>query len=420
MKLAEVFESVAGPDAPIEFLAFDGSKAGIAGSPVRVEVRSQEAVDLVMSHPGQVGLARAYVSGELEIVGDVVELFEALSYLRTVKISNATKVKLVREFGPQFLRNSDVIHRRDVPPEEKKLGGRRHSKGRDATAIAHHYDVSNEFYRMVLGPSMAYTCAVFPTETSTLEEAQEEKFDLVARKLGLKPGMRLLDVGCGWGGMVIHAAKNYGVNVIGVTLSQAQADWGQQSVIDAGLENQAEVRFSDYRDVPESGFDAVSSIGLTEHIGEANYPAYFAFLRSKTKPGGRLLNHSITRFNDKQKVFYRNSFINRYIFPDGELTGPAKIVTAMTGENWELQHEENIRIHYAKTLNAWRMNLEDNWDAAVAEVGERKARVWRLYMAAAEYGFKYNVIELHQFLGTNTPASGVSGMPLRPDFTRKM
>jgi len=171
--------------------------------------------------------------------------------------------------------------------------------------------------------------------------------------------------------------------------------------------------------VPEGNFDAISSIGLTEHIGEANYPAYFSFLRSKTKPEGRMLNHSITRFNDKQKVRYRNSFVNRYVFPDGELTGPAKVMMAATNENWEVQHEENIRVHYAKTLHCWRMNLEDNWDAAVAEVGERKARVWRLYMAASEFGFAHNIIQLHQFLLTNTTEDGVSGMPLRPDFSRR-
>lgn len=419
MKLGDVFTMIAGPDAPVEFVAFDGSKAGTAGSDVRIEVKSPRALDLFMSHPGQVGLARAYVAGEIEIDGDVVDLFEALSYVRPSQLPWTDRLAIAREFGPAFAKTVNPFHRGELPPEEKRLGGRRHSKSRDAEAIAHHYDVSNEFYRYVLGPSMAYTCAVFPTADATLEQAQEEKFDLVCRKLDLKPGMRVLDVGCGWGGMVLHAAKNYGVEIIGVTLSKPQADWGQQAVIDAGLEKQAQVRFSDYRDVPEWDFDAVSSIGLTEHIGEANYPAYFSFLRSKTRPGARLLNHSITRFNDKQKVYYRNSFVNRYIFPDGELTGPAKIVTAMTGENWEMRHEENIREHYAKTLNAWRMNLEANWDACVDEVGERKARVWRLYMAASEFGFAHNIIQLHQFLATNTSEAGVSGMPLRPDFSKK-
>jgi len=417
MKLGEVFEAIAGPDAPVEFLAYDGSKAGIPGSPVRVEVRSERAVDLVMSHPGEVGLARAYVAGEVEIVGDIVDLFQALSHVRPATITWPTRLKIGRAFAPSFFRNADILHRRDVPPEETKLGGRRHSKGRDADAIKHHYDVSNTFYRWVLGPSMAYTCAVFNDENDSLEEAQDEKFDLVCRKLDLKPGMRLLDVGCGWGGMVRHAAQHYGVEAIGVTLSESQAQWAQHAIIEQGLEKQAQVRFSDYRNVPESGFDAISSIGLTEHIGEDNYPAYFEFLRSKARPQARLLNHSITRFDDNQQVHHRNGFINRYIFPDGELTGPAKVMTAMTAAGWEVRHEENIREHYAMTLNAWRMNLENHWDEAVAEVGIRKARVWRLYMATSEFGFIHNIIQLHQFLGVNSDAQGFSAMPLRPGFS---
>ncbi len=410
MKLSEVFTSIAGPNAPVEFVAYDGSKAGTVGSEVRLEIRSPRAIELIMSHPGQVGLARAYVAGEIEIHGDIVRMCEALSYIRISQLAWSDRARLIKEFAPYLIKHQKS------PPEEKKLRGRRHSKSRDAEAIAHHYDVSNQFYSWVLGPSMAYTCAVFTAPDSTLEEAQEEKFDLVCRKLDLKPGMRLLDVGCGWGGMVRHAVKNYGVTAIGVTLSAPQAQWGQQAIIDDGLSDKAVIRFSDYRDVPETNFDAVSSIGLTEHIGKENYPAYFRFLKSKARPQARLLNHSITRSNDKQRAYYNNSFINRYIFPDGELTGPAKIMEAMTAEGWEVRHQENIREHYTKTLNAWRDNLEANWDSAVAEVGERKARVWRLYMATSQYGFSRNMIQLHQFLGTNTDAHGRSGMPLRPDF----
>lgn len=414
MRLAEAFEALAGPEAPVEFVAYDGSKAGLVGAPIRIDVRSERAVELFMSHPGQVGLARAYVSGELEVAGDLVEMFEALADAPAERLPWAEKARLAREFAPYWLRARRNLD--GLPTEERKMRGRRHSKGRDAEAIAHHYDVSNTFYRYLLGPSMAYTCAVFPRAEATLEEAQTEKFDLVCRKLGLAPGMRLLDVGCGWGGMVLHAVRQYGVEAIGVTLSRRQAEWGQAAIERLGLSGRAAIRFSDYRDVPESGFDAISSIGLTEHIGLANYPAYFALLRSKVRPEGRLLNHSITRFNDKQKVTHRNSFVNRYIFPDGELTGPGRIMVAMTGENWEVAHEENLRMHYALTLNAWRANLEDHWDASVAEVGERKARVWRLYLAAAEFGFRRNIIQLHQFLAVNTTAAGADGMPLRPDF----
>ena len=276
--------------------------------------------------------------------------------------------------------------------------GRLHSKDRDASAISHHYDVSNRFYEWVLGPSMAYTCACYPREDASLEEAQAYKFDLVARKIGLREGMRLLDVGCGWGGMVMHAAREYGVKALGVTLSAQQASWAQQAIAEAGLSGLAEVRHLDYRDVPETGFDAVSSIGLTEHIGKDNLPGYFAFLYGKLKPGGRLLNHCITRPDGAEPTRRRGGFINRYVFPDGELEGPGYLISRMHDTGFEVRHEENLREHYAKTLAAWCANLDAHYDEAVADVGPGTARVWRLYMAGSRLGFERNQIQLHQVL----------------------
>ena len=263
---------------------------------------------------------------------------------------------------------------------------------------------------------MAYTCAVFPKPDSTLEEAQDEKFDLVCRKLGLQSGMRLLDVGCGWGGMARHAAANYGVKVIAVTLSAQQATWGQQMIREEGLTDLVDLRCGDYRDVPETGFDVVSSIGLTEHIGRANYPGYFSFLRDKLVEGGRLLNHCITRTDTKQPTMYRRGFINRYIFPDGELVNVGHLIEAMEHQKLEVQHEENLRVHYAMTLQKWSENLDDHWEDAVAEVGLRKARVWRLYLAVSRFGFAHNVIQLHQVLSTRTSPDGYANIPLRPDW----
>ena len=276
--------------------------------------------------------------------------------------------------------------------------------------------MSNRFYRWVLGPSMAYTCAVFPTRDASLEEAQAEKFDLVCRKLGLRPGMRLLDVGCGWGGMVVHAVKNYGVTAIGVTLSRQQAEWGQQVIDDAGLGDRAKIRHQDYRHVPEQGFDAVSSIGLTEHIGHRNYRTYFGFLRSRLNPTGLLLNHSITRTDPRQSTQLSKGFINRYVFPDGELVPVGRIVDAIEDASLEVRHEENLREHYALTLMHWSRNLEENWDDAVEEVGIGKARVWRLYLAAARLGFASNRIQLHQVLAVRTADDGTSDYPLRVDW----
>lgn len=412
MKLAEAFAMIVPADRGVGFRAYDGSTAGPADAEVVLDVRSPRAVEYFAGAPSQLGLARAYVTGDLEIIGDA---YTALSKLYPLPLDHLTwrdKLELARSFAPFALK------RPAPPPQERRLGGRRHSKNRDAEAIHHHYDVSNRFYSYVLGPSMAYTCAVFPSADASLETAQEEKFDLVCRKLGLQPGMRLLDVGCGWGGMVLHAVKNYGVTAIGVTLSEQQALWGQQAIADAGLESVAEIRFSDYRDVPETGFDAVSSIGLTEHIGRANYPSYFSFLYGKLRPEGRMLNHTITRPNDSWQTHFRTSFINRYVFPDGELSGPSQVMTAMNTAGFEIRHEENLREHYALTLKHWCENLEANWDVAVAESSLGTARVWRLYMAASRLGFDINQIELHQMLGVKLGPGGSSGMPLRPGFDR--
>jgi cyclopropane-fatty-acyl-phospholipid synthase len=216
--------------------------------------------------------------------------------------------------------------------------------------------------------------------------------------------------------MVMHAVKNYGVTAIGVTLSEQQALWGEQAIKEAGLENSAQIRFSDYRDVTETDFDAISSIGLTEHIGRANYPSYFTFLYDKLKPEGRMLNHTITRPDEKEPTHYNKSFINRYVFPDGELSAPGVIMNAFNNSGFEIRHEENLREHYALTLKHWGENLEAHWDEAVAEAGLGTARVWRLYMAASRMGFDLNTIQLHQMLGVKLGPRGQSGMPLRSVF----
>jgi cyclopropane-fatty-acyl-phospholipid synthase len=417
MALAEVFERVAGPDAPVEFKAYDGSAAGTPGAPVRITVRTPVAVSYLAQAPGALGLARAYVSGHLDVDGDMYTALSRMLHAQQVNISPAERLRLLNELGgPKRL-----LPRIPPPPQEVRvnrrwLGGKRHSKQRDASAISHHYDVSNTFYEWVLGPSMAYTCACFPRPDATLEEAQAYKHDLVARKLGLRPGMRLLDVGCGWGGMVRHAAREYGVQALGVTLSKQQASWAQHAIEEQGLSGLAEVRHLDYRDVTEGDFDAVSSIGLTEHIGKAQLPGYFSFLLGKLRPEGRLLNHCITRSDNLGPPRVAGGFINRYVFPDGELEGPGFLLSLMNDTGFEVRHEENLREHYAMTLAGWCANLDEHWDEAVAEMGEGTARVWRLYMAGSRLGFERNVVQLHQILGVKLGAEGQSGMPLRPDW----
>ncbi|MDQ1620675.1 MAG: cyclopropane-fatty-acyl-phospholipid synthase [Actinomycetota bacterium] len=416
--LGEIFTSLFGPDAPVRFSAYDGSTAGQRDAAIGIRLATPRAASYLATAPGSLGLARAYIQGDLEVDGvppgdpyDVLRLIDDELNMRRPAPGEA--MRWLQGLGLRTLLPPEP------PPQEVRpfaKMGLKHGRGRDANAISYHYDVSNRFYEMVLGPSMTYTCACYPTDSATLEQAQEHKYDLVARKLGLQPGMRLLDVGCGWGGMVRHAARNYGVQVLGVTLSREQATWGQARLKAEGLDDLAEVRHLDYRDVREGDFDAVSSIGLIEHIGVKQYGAYFSFLRSRLRPGGRLLNHGITRPDNKHAGLPRRGFIGRYVFPDGELTGSGDIVSAMEDAGLEVQHHENLRVHYARTLQGWCDNLVENWDECVAEAGLATAKVWGLYMAGSRLAFERNGIQLHQVLATRTAENGESSYPLRHDF----
>src|SRR5215475_13501023 len=415
MALAEVFEKVAGPDAPVEFRAYDGSTSGTAGAPVQITVRSPVALSYLAQAPGSLGLARAYISGHIDVDGDMYTALARLTQVQQMQ-GMSERLRLLGQLGgPKLLFPRVPPPPQEMPVTRRWLVGRRHTKARDASAISHHYDVPNTFYEWVLGPSMAYTCACFPREDATLEEAQDYKHDLVARKLGLRPGMRLLDVGCGWGGMVRHAAREYGVKALGVTLSRQQAEWASKAIEDQGLSGLAEVRHLDYRDVTETEFDAVSSIGLTEHIGLSQLESYFRFLYSKLRPGARLLNHCITlqATTDTVKDVW---FIRRYVFPDGELTGVGRIISTMQDIGLEIRHAEDLREHYALTTKAWSENLDAHWDEAVAEVGIGTARVWKLYLAGVSLGFIQNKVQLHQVLGVKLHSSGAADFPLRPDW----
>lgn len=418
LSVGAAFDRVLGPDAPIRLEAWDGS---VCGSPDgrRVTLTSPRGLNYLLTAPGSVGVVRAYLQGDLVVEGmdegdpyDVLVLFEDLLALHLPGLRDLPEIaKLVARHGLRL----PVLPAEEVPGRWRRLAtGLRHARRRDARAISHHYDVSNTFYERVLGPTMTYTCACYPLADATLDEAQAHKYDLVARKLGLEPGMRLLDVGCGWGGMVRHAVAHYGVSALGVTLSRQQAEWARSRIREEGLEGRAEVRLCDYRDVTERGFDAVSSIGLTEHVGVRNYPAYFRFLRDRLRDEGRLLNHCITRPDNRHPGLPERGFINRYVFPDGELTGSGDIVRVMEDAGLEVHHQENLREHYARTCAAWSANLSEHWSTCVAEAGLGTARVWGLYLAGSRLGFERNEIQLHQVLASRTSREGVSGFGLRP------
>lgn len=401
-RLAKALAIVLGTEEiPIRLRAWDGSEAGPADAPV-IEFRSRRALRRMLWSPGQLGLSRAYVAGEIEAHGDIFATFTALSsagkFARPGPFSKPTP----RELGTLLataVSVGAVGPNPAPPPEEAKVEkhGRRHSKKRDAAAISHHYDVGNDFYRLVLGPSMVYSCAVFDSDGTSLEAAQEAKLDLVCRKLGLKPGMRVLDVGCGWGSFALHAAERYEVNVVGVTLSTEQAERARKRVAEAGLTERVDIRVQDYRDIEDGPFDAISSIGMSEHVGREQLGRYVSQLHRLLRPGGRLLNHAIS-WNAGPTEDDPDSFIPRYVFPDGEMLSLSDMVVALEGGRFEVLDIEALRRHYALTLRSWVRNLEENWDDAVRLAGAGRARIWRLYMASSALGFENGLTGVNQVL----------------------
>jgi cyclopropane-fatty-acyl-phospholipid synthase len=414
MTVADLVTGVFGEDLPIGLEAYDGSHAGPDHPAATLVVRSPDAVRRLATAPGDLGFGRAYVAGDLDIEGD---LFAALELRRRFN-----GFHISRDQWPNALKLAGAagLHRPPIPREEAHLRGRRHSPERDAAAIAHHYDVSNDFYRIVLGPSMTYSCAVWESPEVTLEAAQSAKYELICQKLALKPGMRLLDVGCGWGGMAMHAAQHHGVRAVGVTVSQRQAELAEKRVAEAGLSDVVEIRLQDYRDLRDGPFDAISSIGMFEHVGLSQLETYFDQLYALLLPEGRLLNHAISRpaapKGRTRSRFKKYSFIDKYVFPDGELHEVGSVISAIQRRGFEVRHAESLREHYALTLRAWVGNLEADWARAVSLVGAGRARVWRLYMAACAITFEEGSNQIHQVLAVK-PNGGLSGMPLRPKFS---
>ncbi len=325
--LSSVLEDLLGPDLPIAIRAYDGSRLGPPEdqAPATIVVQSPNALRRIVTAPGELGFGRAYVAGDLDVEGDIYEALRLGDAMPRLKLSPKQWTALVKLIGVEGLKPLAP------PPEEAHLTGRRHSKERDAAAIRHHYDVSNEFYELVLGPTMTYSCAVFEKPGDALDVAQEQKYELICRKLDLQPGQRLLDVGCGWGGMVMHAAAHHGVRAVGVTISPSQADKARERVAAAGLADRVDIRMLDYRDVVDGPYDAISSIGMFEHVGVAKLGEYFARLRGVVVPGGRVLNHGISRPWSAGLLVAspERSFIDRYVFPDGELHEVGTVVSAM-------------------------------------------------------------------------------------------
>lgn len=400
-----------GDDLRLQVRAYDGTELGPTDAKAAIVIHSPDALRRILTRPGELGFARAYVAGDIDIDGDIFELFRLRDRIPSPKLSPA-----------QLLRVARMMHLRDLvplPPPPEEMPKRRfglHTIRRDAQSVRHHYDVSNRFYEMVLGPSMTYSCAVFDPPHADLAEAQAAKHELICAKLGLQSGMRLLDVGCGWGALARHAATHHGVDVVGVTLSPVQARWAKARNERDGLSDHIEIRVQDYREVADGPFDAISSVGMFEHVGAERMGVYFSHLYELLHEGGRFLNHAISRPAGQPPGIDADSFVGRYVFPDGELLEVGRAVSAMAGAGFEVRHVEDLREHYVRTLRTWVANLEANWGEAVAEVGAARTRIWHLYMAGSAAGFEANRIQIHQTLGVKTGADGESGMPNRPDW----
>jgi cyclopropane-fatty-acyl-phospholipid synthase len=384
-----------------------------AGDGATIVISSPNAVRRILWQPNELGLARAYVAGEIDVEGEIWSVFKLQGLLSSADRPDGWRSRL--EGGRRLVAAARACGALgpppEPPPEEARLRGPRHSRRRDAQAIAHHYDVSNDFYRLFLGETMTYSCAYFATPETPLADAQRAKYDLICRKLGLRPGMRLLDVGCGWGGMAMHAAEHYGVQAVGVTLSQRQVEYARDAVAAAGLGDRVEIRLQDYRDVRDGPFDAISSIGMFEHVGKARLAEYFGRLHWLLRPGGRLLNHGICRPRGSHGLS-RNGFAGRYVFPDGELHEVGIVAQAMHARGLEVRDTQSLREHYALTLRHWVRNLEQNWDEAVRLTSGGRARVWRLYMAGSAENFERGRTTVHQVLAVRPGADGSSALPL--------
>ena len=412
--LAGLVHRFLGVDLPVRLRAWDGSVAGPVDAPV-VVVRSRRALRRLLWDPNELGLARAYVSGDIDVEGDLKDGLSRFwrlarqAKLGKPRLSVGDRLHAVREAA-----KLGVLGTRPAPPpEEARLSGAEHTKVRDRAAIAHHYDLSNEFYRVLLDPNMAYSCGYWTSDDPdyTVENAQRDKLDLICRKLDLRPGQRLLDVGCGWGSLILHAATHYGVHATGVTLAAEQRAFVQARIAERGLGDQVEVRLQDYREIPDDGFDAIGTVEMGEHVGLGNYPTYAAQLLRLLKPAGRLLLQQMSRVAGAPKAPGGGAFIERYVAPDMHMRPVGETIAMLEQAGLEVRDVEAMREHYAWTVDAWARTLEERAEELTALVGAGQLRVWRLYLAGGALAFQENRMGVDQILAVRPTVAGSSGMP---------
>lgn len=380
---------------PLRFKLWDGNQFDLGPSPQVTILIKEPQLITQLTHPSLGDLGSAFVDGTLELEGDIGEA-----------------IRVCDELSEALIGAGD-----DVPPVRVA-----HDKRTDAQSIAYHYDVSNAFYQLWLDQDMVYSCAYFREPDDTLDEAQQNKFDHLCRKLRLQAGDYLLDVGCGWGGLARFAAREYGARVLGITLSKQQLKLGRQRVKEEGLGDQVELRIMDYRDLPQDGrFDKVVSVGMFEHVGHANLPLYCKTLFGAVREGGVVMNHGITAKHIDGRPVGRGAgaFIDRYVFPNGELPHVSMITASVCDAGLEVVDVESLRMHYARTLSLWSSNLENQLHRAAALVPEQTLRIWRLYLAGCAHAFTRGWINLHQVLAVKPFADGHHDLPwTREDLYR--
>ncbi|WP_278447534.1 C17 cyclopropane fatty acid synthase CfaB [Stutzerimonas kunmingensis] len=371
---------------PLKLQLWDGNEIEIGPTPCVTLVIKDPSLVTRLRQPSLDVLGAAYVEGQIDLLGPVGEV---------IRIGDV----ITRALGQD-----------DFPLPSREA----HDKATDAEAISYHYDLSNDFYRLWLDRDMVYSCAYFETGSEDLEQAQQAKLRHICRKLRLKPGERLLDVGCGWGGLARYAAREFGAKVFGITLSREQLELARERVAEEGLAKQITLELMDYRDLPQDGrFDKVVSVGMFEHVGHANLPLYCQRLFNAVRPGGLVMNHGITaRHIDGRTVGHgAGEFINRYVFPHGELPHLVNISSCISDAGLEIVDVESLRLHYARTLEFWSERLEAQLEQAKQMVPERALRIWRLYLAGCAYGFRHNWINLHQILASKPLADGSHELP---------
>lgn len=397
-------------------LTLAADAAPVRAGPARVLIDGPDALTRLLWPPSTDAFGEAYLRGDIEIEGDIWTVIDA---------GRALDIRRLGRDLPQLARWGLELRRGAGPApilrRRARLSGRRHSKARDVAAVRFHYDVGNEFYALWLDRRLTYSCAYFETPDTTLDDAQEAKLDLICRKLRLEPGMRLLDIGCGWGSLVMFAAERYGVDVTGVTLSARQAEWTTTEIGRRGLGDRARAVVRDYRDLAGFGsFDAVASVGMFEHVGRERLGEYFAAALNALRPDGLFLNHGIAttatggglrpgwlRFGD-------GGFVGRYVFPDGELVTVEDAARFARRAGFELIDVQRLRPHYALTLKAWVERLEASADRARELVDEEIYRTWRIYMAASRRGFEDGSLDVAHLLLARPGANGPADLPLRP------